>query len=96
MGKRVIVWYPESKDSMSTQYPRKIEHYVLATTEIEPEINELRTHDISTPKTPNNSISTESRGSRHLSYQDKNALMSFLDTNVYVRSDLMVHNNWTV
>lgn len=93
MGKRVIVWYPESKDSMSTQYPHKIEHYVLTTTEIEPEINEIRTPDISTP---NNSIPNESRGSRHLSYQDKNALMSFLDTNVDVRSDLMVHDNWTV
>lgn len=60
MGKRVIVWHPESKDSMPTQYPRKIEHYVLATTEIEPEINEIRTPDISTPKTPNNSIPNES------------------------------------
>lgn len=50
MGKRVIIWYPESKDSMSTQYPSKIEHYVLATTEIEPEIKEIRTPDISTPK----------------------------------------------
>ena len=60
MGKRVIVWYPESKDSMSTQYPRKFEQNVLATEEREPEINELRTPDISTPKTPNNSISYES------------------------------------
>lgn len=60
MGKRVIIWYPESKDSMSTQYPSKIEHYVLATTEIEPEIKEIRTPDISTPKTPNNSISYKS------------------------------------
>lgn len=38
----------------------------------------------------------ESRGSRHLTYQDHNALTSFLDSNTDIRAEQMVHDNWTV
>lgn len=38
----------------------------------------------------------ESRGSRHLIYQDHNALISFLNNNIDVRDEQMVHENWTV
>ena len=38
----------------------------------------------------------ESRGSRHLTYQDHNALTSFLDSNMDIRAEQMVHDNWTI
>lgn len=50
LGEKVIVWCPESKDSMATQDPRKTGQYILAPEEVKPEVKKTEIPEISTPE----------------------------------------------
>lgn len=52
LGEKVIVWCPESKDSMATQDPRKTGQYILAPEEVKPEVKKTEIPEISTPEEP--------------------------------------------
>ena len=52
LGEKIIVWCPESKDSMATQDPRKTGQYILAPEEVKPEVKNTEIPEISTPEEP--------------------------------------------
>jgi len=52
LGEKIIVWCPESKDSMATQDPRKTGQYILAPEEVKPEVKKTEIPEISTPEEP--------------------------------------------